>query len=213
MKPGKTNKYCAGILAVLVATALGVTAAPAEEPAPGYTRIGTVKPRHARQIASSNWSVGAETMGRDYTIYANWKRYLGPLGVKKARIQSGWAKTEQTKGKYDWAWLDEIIPDMVEQGVEPWVCLCYGNPIYPDGGGTGLGGGLPSSPEAKRAWEAFVGAFVDRYREHVTQWEIWNEPRGGRKAVPAYGDLVIRTAEVIRKRQPKARIVVAADAS
>ncbi len=82
-----------------------------------FTYLGAIRPRHAREIESSNWSVGAETMDRDYTIYANWRNYLGSLGVKKARIQSGWAKTEQKKGQYDWAWLDEIIPDMVDQGV------------------------------------------------------------------------------------------------
>ena len=182
-------------------------------PAEGFTYLGKISPRHARDIKSSNWAVGAETMGREYTIYANWKKYLGPLGAKRARIQSGWAKTEQEKGKYDWAWLDEIIPDMIEQGVQPWVCLCYGNPIYPGGGGTGLGGGLPSTLEAKKAWEAFVDAFVERYGDRVREWEVWNEPKGGVKAVPGYADLVVRTAEVIRKRQPKAHIMVAAGGS
>ena len=191
---------------VMLATAV----AGAQEPGPAYRLLGTVQPRSAKEITASNWSVGAETMDRDYTIYANWKQYLGPLGVKKARIQSGWAKTEQDKGKYDWAWVDEIIPDMVAQGVEPWVCLCYGNPIYPGGGGTGLGGGLPASPEAKRAWEDYIGHFVDRYQKYVDEWEIWNEPKGGRKAAPLYADLVMRTAQVIRKRQPKARILVMA---
>jgi hypothetical protein len=105
--------------------------------------LGKIAPRPALQIAASNWSVGAETMDRDYTIYANWKAYLGPLGFKKARLQAGWAKTERTRGVYDWAWLDEIIFDMAEQGVEPWVCLCYGNTIYSDGGGTLLGAQLP----------------------------------------------------------------------
>ena len=179
-------------------------------PGEGFSKIGTIRPRHAREIGASTWSVGAETMDRDYTIYANWKQYLGPLGVKAARIQAGWAKTEQEKGKYDWAWLDEIIPDMVDQGVRPWVCLCYGNPIYAGGGGTGLGGGLPSSPEAQRAWEDFVGAFVDRYQAHVSEWEVWNEPRGGVKSAGQYADLVVRTAQTIRKRQPAARIIVAA---
>jgi len=179
----------------------------------GFTHIGKIRPRHAREIKASNWSVGAETMGRDYTVYRNWKKHLGPLGVKKARIQAGWAKTEKKKGEYDWAWLDEIIPDMVDQGVEPWVCLCYGNPIYPDGGGTGLSGGLPSSPEALTAWDAFVGAFVDRYKKYVDEWEIWNEPRGGTKAVRPYGGLVIRTAETIRERQPNASVIFAAGGS
>ena len=182
-------------------------------PAEGFTHLGKISPRHARDIKSSNWAVGAETMGREYTIYANWKKYLGPLGAKRARIQSGWAKTEQEKGKYDWAWLDEIIPDMIEQGVQPWVCLCYGNPIYPGGGGTGLGGGLPSTPEAKKAWETFVDAFVERYGDQISEWEVWNEPKGGVKGVPGYADLVIRTAEVIRKRQQKAQIMVAAGGS
>ena len=183
-------------------------------PGDGFTFLGKIAPRHARDIKSSNWAVGAETMGREYTIYTNWKKYLGPLGVKRARIQSGWAKTEQEEGRYDWAWLDEIIPDMIEQGVQPWVCLCYGNPIYPGGGGTGLGGGLPSTPEAKKAWEAFVDAFVERYGDRISEWEVWNEPRGGvNKGAPGYADLVVRTAEVIRKRQPQAHIMVAAGGS
>jgi len=179
-------------------------------PREGFEYLGRIEPRHARDIKSSNWAVGAETMGRDYTIYANWREYFGPLGVKRARIQSGWAKTEKQKGRYDWAWLDEIIPDMIDQGVQPWVCLCYGNPIYPGGGGTGLGGGLPATPEAKKAWEGFVDAFVERYGDRIAEWEIWNEPQGGVKGVPGYGDLVIRTAQVIRKREPKGHIMVAA---
>jgi len=200
------------------------TASPAAEPAglkdvprldaspgEGFTYLGMIAPRHAREIESSAWAVGAETMDRDYTIYNNWKNYLGPLGVKMARIQSGWAKTEKEKGKYDWAWLDEIIPDMVDQGVRPWVCLCYGNTIYTDGGGTGLAGGLPSSPEALEAWDAFVDAFVARYKEHVDLWEVWNEPRTGRgKGAAVYAAFAARTAQTVRRRLPEARLMFAA---
>lgn len=178
------------------------------EPGEGYSLLGTVAPRHARSIKASNWSVGAETMGRDYTVYANWNAYLGPLGVKKARIQSGWAKTERQKGRYDWSWLDEIIPDMVAQGVEPWVCLCYGNPIYPEGGGTGLAGGLPKSKEALEAWDRYVAAFVDRYKGQIDEWEIWNEPGlHGSNGAQVYADFFIRTARGIRRNQPGATIV------
>ncbi len=179
----------------------------AADPGEGYELLGTVKPRHAREIKSSNWSVGAETMDRDFTVYASWREYLGPLGAKGARIQSGWAKTEKSKREYDWAWVDEIIPDMVNQGVKPWVCLCYGNPIYEGGGGTGLGGGLPTSAEALGAWDRYVAAFVRRYGEYVDQWEIWNEPNA---PPPVYADLVVRTTRVIRGIQPGARIIVAA---
>ena len=179
----------------------------------GYPCLGKIKPRAAKDIQASNFSVGAETMDRDYTIYRHWRTYLGPLGVKKARIQSGWAKTEKAPGKYDWAWLDEIIPDMAAQGVEPWVCLCYGNPIHPGGGGTGLGGGLPTSEKALKAWDAYVAAFVERYGKHVDEWEVWNEPRGGVKAAPDYAALLVRTAETLRRVQPKARVLFAAGGS
>ncbi len=176
------------------------------EPGEGYELIGTVRPRHAREIESSPWSVGAETMDRDFTIYAYWRQYLGPLGVKRARIQSGWAKTEKKKGQYDWEWLDEIIPDMVEQGVEPWVCLCYGNPRYKGGGGTGLGGSLPSSEEALAAWDRYVAAFIGRYREYVDEWEVWNEPRGD-VTDEQYARFLIRTARIIRRLQPNATVI------
>jgi hypothetical protein len=183
-------------------------------PGEGFAYLGTIRPRHARQIEASNWSVGAETMDRDYTVYANWKDYLGPLGVKKARIQSGWAKTEKERGKYDWGWIDEIIPDMVRQGVEPWVCLCYGNPIYPGGGDVGLGGGMPRSQEALQAWERYVAAFVERYKQHVDEWEIWNEPRTGRgEGAVQYAQFVARTARTIRAGQPEATVIIAAGGS
>ncbi|NQT40543.1 MAG: hypothetical protein HQ581_23830 [Planctomycetes bacterium] len=180
-------------------------------PGTGYRLLGKIKLRHAREIQSSNWSIGAETMDRDYTIYKHWREYLGPLGIKKARIQSGWAKTEKRPGQYDWQWLDEIIFDMVDQGVEPWVCLCYGNPIYPGGGDTGLGGGMIQSEEAFAAWDRYVAAAVDRYKRHVDEWELWNEPRTGRgKGAVEYGKFVARTANVIRARQPAATVIIAA---
>lgn len=185
--------------------------AAAVEPGAGYTPSGALRPRHAKEIAGSNWSIGAETMDRDFTIYKNWKQHLGPLGAKKARIQSGWAKTEKEKGKYDWAWLDEIVNDMAAQGVEPWICICYGNPIYPGGGETGLGGGWPTSEEALAAWDKYVAALVDRYKAHIDEWEIWNEPGLKQKeqseAANGYADFLIRTAQVVRRQQPKAKIL------
>jgi hypothetical protein len=197
-------------LVIVALAALASSSAAAVEPGEGYAPAGQLRTRTAAEIPGSNWSVGAETMDRDYTVYANWRQHLGPLGAKRARLQSGWAKTEKEPGKYDWAWMDAIIPDMAAQGVKPWVCLCYGNPIYPGGGGTGLGATLISSPEAWKAWEAYVAAFVDRYGKFTDEWEIWNEPKG--KPEP-YAELVVRTAAVLRARQPKARTIVAAGGS
>jgi len=178
----------------------------ADDEGVAFPYLGQIQSRHARQIASSNWSVGAETMDRDYTIYENWREYLGPLGVKKARIQAGWAKTEKQKGVYDSAWLDPGVSDMGAQGVEPWMCLSYGNPIYEGGCDTGLGGGVPTSPEALDAWVRWVRANVDRYKHAIDEWEVWNEPNYRIRA-PDYARLFVLTAEAIRSRQPQATII------
>ena len=180
----------------------------ADSVSPNFKLIGKIKPRHANEIKSSNWSVGAETMDRDYTIYKNWRDYLGPLGVKKARIQGGWAKTEKRKGVYDFAWLDEIIFDMNDQSVKPWMCLCYGNSLYSDGGGVRLGAQIPGSKESLQAWTLWVRAVVSRYMDVIDEWEIWNEPDlRAANAGQVYADFMLHTAENIKRIQPQAKIL------
>lgn len=196
---------------LLAALLLGAVPALAQsERGVDFPYLGEVRPRAASEIRASNWSVGAETMDRGYTVYRNWKDYLGPLGVKKARVQAGWARTEQEPGRYDWAWLDEILFDMAAQGVEPWVNLSYGNPLYEGGGGTRLGAALLGSDEALRAWERWVRAMVQRYGEVVDEWEVWNEPLHGKNPPEAYAHFLIRTAEVIRSVQPEAEVLAIA---
>ncbi len=176
-----------------------------------FKKIGEIKPRHAKEIKASPWSVGAETMDRDFIIYKNFRDHLGTLGVKKARIQSGWAKTEKTKGVYDWNWLDEIIFDMVAQGVEPWINISYGNALYAEGGGLGLYAKkiLPTSAEALQGWKMYVEALVVRYREYVDEWEVWNEPNGGADPIE-YANLLVITAEAVKSIQPEGKILAIA---
>ncbi|ANB10603.1 hypothetical protein SAM40697_6650 [Streptomyces ambofaciens] len=170
----------------------------------GWPRLGSVAPRTAQQIGTSQLIIGAETLDRDYTDYQAYAPYLGRLGATSARIQGGWAKTEKTKGVYDWTWLDRIVDDAHRQGVKPWIQLSYGNGAYTGGGGSGLGGHLPSSPEALAAWDAWVTAMVKRYKNRVTEWEIWNEPNLAGIPVADYTDFFIRTATRVRAEQPKA---------
>lgn len=171
--------------------------------------LGKIKARSAREIASSSWSIGGETLDRDFAVYEHYKQHLGPLGAKGLRVQAGWAKCEKQPGVYNWEWLDAIVNDAVAQGVRPWLEFGYGNRIYEGGGDTGLGGGFPSSPEALAAWDRWARALVMRYRDRVHEWEIWNEPdinKTSTATVGAYVDLYIRTATVVRELQPQSRI-------
>lgn len=172
-------------------------------------RIGTIKPKNTSDITSSNWILGCETLDRDMTDYEQYKEYIAPLGIKRLRMQAGWAKTEKIKGQYDWAWLDKIVNDAAARGLQPWLETGYGNPIYKGGGGITLSGGIPNSEEALTAWDKWVAALVTRYKDKVTDWEVWNEPNFGDNDINLpenVAELNIRTAEIIKKIQPKAKI-------
>lgn len=180
-----------------------------------YKKLGTLKPRSTREIESSRITVGCETLDRGHTVWDNYKAYLPPLGVKKIRLQAGWAKCEKVPGIYDWKWLDEVIDYAVANDIEPWLQPSYGNPAYPGGGGTNLLNSMMTSPEGYAAWDRWVEALVTRYKDRVKEWEIWNEPdHPGQKITPeTTAALNIRTASIIKRIQPEAKIAGLAFAS
>ena len=176
--------------------------------APGLKEVGRLAVRNAKDIKSSKWSIGCETLDRDYARWDVMKRFLGPLGAKRGRLFSGWAKTEREKGTYDFAWLDPQVREMAAMGVKPWICLSYGNPLY--GSDFNLGMKIKpvtGNPEAFAAWLRYVTACVERYKDVVDEWEIWNEPfRQG----PDYAEMFYRTAKTIRAIQPTAKCLCTA---
>ena len=173
------------------------------------TYLGSVQYRNANEIDGSNWLLGCETLDRDFADYEQYKEYLNPLGIKLLRMQGGWNKTEKVKGQYDWAWLDKIINDAASRGLKPWLQTSYGNTNYVGGGGANLGAGMPTSKEALEAYDKWVAAMVTRYKDKVKDWEVWNEPNFGDNTVNTpelMADFNIRTAQIIKKIQPDARI-------
>lgn len=172
---------------------------------PALKPMGQIAVRPSKDIAASQWSVGCETLDRDYGKFINYKSYVGELGVKSARIQSGWAKCEQTKGEYYFEWLDTCVYGLSEQMVKPWICLCYGNPLY--GANKELGAKIFTDEATMSAWLQYVEATVKRYKNTVTEWEIWNEPNLRSNPPEAYASLLMKTTESIKKVQPEAVII------
>lgn len=174
---------------------------------PGLKRLGTLTPKNVRQIGSSRWSLGCETIDREYADYNSYKEYLVPLGIKRIRLQGGWARTEKTPGIYDFAWLDQIVNDALARGLQPWLETDYGNPIYPGAGGSTLNGGFPTSPEGLAAWDRWVEAMAVHFQGRVRDWSMWNEPEGNPDHTPQkIAEFNIRTAEIVKRVIPDARI-------
>jgi len=186
-------------------------------------RIGTLKPRSTKEIEGSNWTLGCEGIGRGYHDFEADKDYIVPLGIKTIRVQACWKKCEETKGRFDFAWLDKVVLWAHEHGINVLLETDYGNPVYGEaGGGHTLGGAYPTGEEALAAWDRWVTALATHYKGIVRDWAMWNEPdidfrrlRNGRKirldAASRYqpAQIVeqnIRTARLIKQVIPDARI-------
>lgn len=180
-------------------------------------KIGKLKTLTSKEVESSCVSIGFECLDRGLF---NAEKCYGPLaeaGVKYARCQTGWARCEKEKGVYDFSWLDSVVENLTKRGVIPWFNVGYGNPLYmKDVPNPTAVGCVPVyyGDEAKRAWEGFVTALCERYKDKVEHFEIWNEPDIShfwhpRQPNPSeYASFVNLTAEVIKKAHPLAKIGV-----
>ncbi len=178
-------------------------------------KVGKIEPKNAKDIKYSKIGLGFEKLDRDAFNPENAYDKVAACGVKFARIQSGWQKTEREKGIYNYAWLDTIVDNLSSRGVEPWICLCYGNDLYTEAAKEVYGAvGCPPifTEEEKTAWSNYVKATVTRYKEKVRYFEIWNEPDGEwcwKHGVNGeeLGHFTIDTAKAIREVYPEAKII------
>lgn len=173
----------------------------------GLSPLGRLKTRPSSAIESSPISVGYETLDRRHFEPARTFAHAAELGVKWARCQTGWARTEKSKGVYDFDWLDEVVDGLLKIGIQPWFNLGYGNPLYtPEADETAVGWVPVFSESAMEGWRAFTAALADHFKDRVTHWEIWNESnitafwKPGKADPESYVKLVGQTAPILRER-------------
>lgn len=184
-------------------------------------KIGRIAFRSAAEVRSSRLGIGFEKLDRDLFDPERAYDKVAAIGVKKIRLQSGWMKTEREKGVYDFAWLDTIVDNLLRRGMEPWLTLCYGNPLYTPLAVPVFGAvGCPpvGTAEETAAWLRYVEATVRHFKGRVSLYEIWNEPDAWyswrhvegeepdlhRNALE-YGQFAIATADAIHRADPGAR--------
>lgn len=144
-------------------------------------KVGKITPKRSTEIERSRIGLGFEKLDRN--VFDPEKAYerVAESGVKWARLQSGWQRTEKEKGIYDFQWLDKIVDKMISIGVEPWLCLCYGNELYSEEAKKVFGAvGVPPifTDEERTAWLNYVNATVEHYKGRIHYYEVWNEPDG-----------------------------------
>lgn len=187
--------------------------------------IGKIQPLSSSEIAFSRVGIGFEKLDRDLFDPKNAYDRVAKLGVKKVRLQSGWMRTEKEKGVYDFAWLDDIIDNIRKRGMEPWLTLCYGNPLYTPLARDVFGAvGCPpiQTEEEREGWRNYVKATVRHYHGIVKIYEVWNEPNSRyswkhhtaldevmdyHQNYLEYGRFAIDTAKAIKEADPEAEVM------
>lgn len=181
--------------------------------------LGKIQPKTSKNIQNSYWGIQSGTLNKT-TLKA-----AGNIGVKWTRIMANWADVEKQKNGYTWNNLDSALQTVLDEKITPFVSITGGNKFY-----TSLSTyddpklaeiyGYKLAPPvdneaAMLAWDNYVINIVNRYKNKISYWEIWNEPNhrnywGAEPNAKKYGQLVHRTALLIKKLQPNAHIIAGA---
>lgn len=178
-------------------------------------KIGKIKKYKSDEIQSSKLGIGLEKLDRNLFDPSKTYDYLQDLGVKHVRLQSGWERTEKTKGVYDFEWLDVIVDNLLQRGIKPWLCMCYGNGLYSLEANKYFGAvGVPPifTESERQGWHNYCFATAKHFKGRITNYEVWNEPDGvwcwkhgvnGKE----YGQFVIDTSKAIKSVDASAKII------
>jgi hypothetical protein len=178
--------------------------------------IGSVALRTSYDIEDSYWGIQASTLDPELL------EKMTEIGVKWTRLGASWPSIERQRGAYNWEQTDAAFQAMMEANIIPFVTLGSGNELYTakstydDPKLAEIYGYRPGPPTqsdtAMEAWLKYVEATVDRYKDKIRYWEIWNEPNhrnywGAPPNAKDYGTLVNQTARLIKSIHPEAIII------
>jgi hypothetical protein len=95
------------------------------------------------------------------------------LGIRWVRVDFDWPLIEPASGDLRWGEFDRVVDTSLDLGVEVLGVLSY----TPAWASSVPGNPQRSDPPASTAfWTNIVRRAVERYRDRVRFWQLWNEP-------------------------------------
>ena len=143
-------------------------------------------------------------------IIKNDFEFLKRHNVKFMRISFGWDAIEETEGKYNWLFWDDYVKMAVDDyGITLVPYICY----IPRWNSTGANDSIyywNYPPKNYEAYGKFVKALVNRYKDRIKTWEVWNEPdiwiywQGKRDQ---FAKFIKIAAQAVKEADPDAKVV------
>jgi len=177
--------------------------------------FGSIPCRSSKTVKNSRFSIGFEALDRYMFKPEPCYDLVAETGVKWARCMTGWRRCEPEKGVYDFAWLDDVVDNLLSRGIQPWFNVGYGNKLYMDDIPHEAAVGcvpLYYGEEAKQAWCDYITALTLHFEGRVNHFEIWNESNGDAFWLPKgasgkeYTELVALTSTYIRQVNLNAKV-------
>lgn len=95
---------------------------------------------------------------------------VAAAGIRWIRVDANWAALEPQNDVYQWEPLDRVVNHADSIGLSILLVLGY-TPAWANGN---IGIGHP--PDNVAHWEDFITVIVNRYKDKVKYWNLWNEP-------------------------------------
>jgi len=179
-------------------------------------KVGKIIPKNSSEIASSPFGIQAGTLEDSLLARA------AEIGVKWTRLGASWSSIEKEKGVYSWEETDKAFEVALKNGITPFITIGGGNELYSklttydDPKLAEIYGYRPEPPIKDRtAMDAFLDftrATVERYKDRIDYWEVWNEPNhrnywGSDPDGKEYGQLLVQTAALIKEIDPGSKVI------
>jgi len=126
-------------------------------------------------------------------------RLAAAAGVKWTREEFNWKQIEVAPGEFNFRFYDGLVETARAHGISIYGLVCYG---------TNWGPPLGSDEFVDRFCD-YLRVLVDRYRDRIKHWEIWNEPNIFFWPAPKerYPVLLERAYQTIKEVDPTAQVL------
>ena len=136
---------------------------------------------------------------------------LRSLGVTHLRVSFGWDDLEPVDDRFDWSFADEFVRIAVDEcGITLLPYVCY-TPAWAADSQAGAADAWRAPPARRGEFAEVMFHLVNRYKDRIHTWELWNEPdnRDYWTGTPGQYDALLREgAAAVRAADPSAKVVL-----
>ena len=144
-------------------------------------------------------------------IIKNDFEFLKRHNVNLLRISFGWDAIETEKGKFDWLFWDDFVKMAVDDyGITLVPYICY-TPRWNSRGENDSLFFWNYPPKDFNEFGVFMTQLVNRYKERIKTWELWNEPDitiYWQGTVKEFAEFIKIGVDAVRKSDPSAKVVL-----